>query len=130
MAAKRSTKIRPDLFNPLSGKHAQATGENNPALETIWHAVSTIPRGKVSTYGAVARAVGLPGRARQVGYALRVAPEELHLPWHRVLGAGGKIVFPSGSREYKEQATRLRAEGVKVRNGRVPPASIVSLEDI
>jgi methylated-DNA-protein-cysteine methyltransferase related protein len=91
----------------------------NPALEAIWHAVCAIPRGQVSTYGAVARAAGFPGRARQAGFALRVAPDALHLPWHRVVGAGGRIVFPASTRQHKEQAKRLRAEGVAVRNGRV-----------
>jgi methylated-DNA-protein-cysteine methyltransferase related protein len=91
----------------------------NPALEALWHAVCAIPRGQVSTYGDVARTAGFPGRARQAGFALRVAPRELNLPWHRVVGAGGCIVFPASSREYKEQARRLRAEGVCVRNGRV-----------
>jgi len=118
-----------DLFRPLSGKRAQPTGKDNPVLEIIWHTVSAIPRGKVSTYGAVAQASGLRGRARQVGYALRVAPKELNLPWHRVLGAGGKIVFPAGSREYKEQSKRLGAEGVKVQDGRAPSAAVVLLDD-
>ncbi len=89
--------------------------------------VCAIPRGKVSTYGAVARAAGLPGRARQTGYALRVAPEGMNLPWHRVLGAGGRIVFPKSSRAYREQARRLRAEGVPVKNGRVPRLAITDL---
>jgi len=62
---------------------------------------------------------GFPGRARQAGFALRVAPKELHLPWHRVVGAGGRIVFPKFSAEHKEQARRLRAEGVLIQNGRV-----------
>jgi methylated-DNA-protein-cysteine methyltransferase-like protein len=101
----------------------------NPALEAIWHAVCAIPRGQVSTYGAVARAAGLPGRARQAGFALRVAPAELNLPWHRVLGAGGRIVFAPASREYKEQARRLRAEGVVVKNGRVPRSAMAVLDD-
>ena len=100
-----------------------------PALEAIWHVVCAIPRGRVSTYGAVARAAGLPGRARQAGYALRVAPRELHLPWHRVLGAGGRIVFPKSSRQHAEQARRLRAEGVDVRDGRVPRAALIDLEE-
>jgi methylated-DNA-protein-cysteine methyltransferase related protein len=97
----------------------KSASTSNPALEAIWHAVCAIPRGQVSTYGAVARSAGFPGRARQAGFALRVAPEALHLPWHRVVGAGGRIVFPKSSREHREQARRLRAEGVSVRNGRV-----------
>jgi methylated-DNA-protein-cysteine methyltransferase-like protein len=122
------------LFRPLSAAGVRskggATGEDNPALELIWNVVASIPRGQVSTYGAVARAAGLPGRARQTGFALRVAPEELNLPWHRVLGAGGRIVFPPASRHYKEQARRLKAEGVVVKAGRVPASAITELEEI
>jgi len=47
----------------------------NPRFELIWDAVREIPRGRVSTYGDVARRVGLPGRARLVGTALRNLPE-------------------------------------------------------
>jgi methylated-DNA-protein-cysteine methyltransferase-like protein len=85
--------------------------------------------GMASTYGAVARAAGLPGRARQAGHALGVAPREMNLPWHRVVGAGGRIVFPKGSRHHKEQVRRLRAEGVLVHNGRVAAASMSDLDD-
>ncbi len=91
----------------------------NPSLEAIWEVVYTIPRGQVSTYGAVARAAGLPGRARLTGLALRTAPKDMNLPWHRVVGAGGRIVFPRASPPYREQIRRLRAEGVTVDGGRV-----------
>jgi methylated-DNA-protein-cysteine methyltransferase-like protein len=104
--------------------------EDNPALQAIWHVVCAIPRGRVSTYGAVARAAGLPGRARQAGFALRVAPAALNLPWHRVVGAGGRIAFPSASRAYREQARRLRAEGVGVLNGRVAPSAMTDLAEL
>jgi len=93
--------------------------EENPAIQAIWDVVAQIPPGVVSTYGDVARAAGLPGRARQTGYALKHTPEGLHLPWHRVVGAGGKIAFPPGSSAFREQARRLRGEGVKITNGRV-----------
>jgi len=89
------------------------------ALEPIWSIVCAIPRGRASTYGAIARAAGLPGRARLVGFALRVAPDELNLPWHRVVGAQGRIAFPRGSAHFREQVRRLRADGVRVENGRV-----------
>jgi methylated-DNA-protein-cysteine methyltransferase related protein len=117
------------FFDSLRGersKSRRAKGPNNSALEAIWHAVSAIPSGQVSTYGAVARAAGLPGRARQTGYALKMAPDEMNLPWHRVVGAGGRIAFEKTSRTYKEQTARLRAEGVLVRNGRV--LSFASIE--
>jgi len=130
----RSKKTFAALFRPLSLEGSRGargpTGEDNPALEAIWHVVGAIPRGQVSTYGAVARAAGLPGRARQAGFALRVAPKELNLPWHRVLGAGGRIAFPKSSKSHKEQARLLRAEGVAVKDGRVPAEAITELEDL
>ncbi len=60
-------------------------------------------------------------------YALRIAPEELALPWHRIMGSGGRIVFPPGSKHFQEQARRLRAEGVTVTRGRVPATVIADL---
>jgi methylated-DNA-protein-cysteine methyltransferase related protein len=97
----------------------------DPALQLIWDVVSIIPHGGACTYGGVARAAGLPGRARLVGFALKTAPAGLHLPWHRVVGAGGRIVFPKTSRAHREQARRLRAEGVRVAKGRVAPSALV-----
>jgi methylated-DNA-protein-cysteine methyltransferase-like protein len=92
--------------------------------------VCAIPRGNAATYGTVARAAGLPGRARQAGFALRVAPRELNLPWHRVVGAGGRIAFPQATRQHKEQARRLRAEGVLVKNGRVEASALTGLDEL
>ena len=133
-ASKKKTKGFAALFRPLSAAGSRSrggpTGEDNPALELIWNVVASIPRGQVSTYGAVARAAGLPGRARQVGFALRVAPEDLNLPWHRVLGSGGRIVFPPASRHFKEQARRLRAEGVEVKAGRVSASFVTELAEL
>jgi methylated-DNA-protein-cysteine methyltransferase related protein len=99
--------------------------QDHSALQLIWDVVSSIPRGRASTYGSVARAAGLPGRARLVGFALRTAPDELNLPWHRVLGAGGRIVFPPASSEHREQARRLRSEGTKVAKGRIEPSALL-----
>ena len=71
-------------------------------------AIRKIPRGKVSTYGAIARAAGFPGAARQVVRALQ---KVYGLPWQRVVAAGGRIALP-GERGL-EQRFRLEAEGVK-----------------
>ena len=77
-------------------------------------AVRAIPRGKVSTYGAVAQAAGFPGAARQVVAVLR---RSFGLPWHRVLGAGGQVKLTGDSAI--EQRLRLEAEGVRFRGRRV-----------
>ena len=66
-------------------------------------------------------------KQRMTAYALRVAPEDLALPWHRLLGAGGRIVFPTGSKHFHEQARRLRSEGIKVTQGKVPATAIADL---
>jgi methylated-DNA-protein-cysteine methyltransferase-like protein len=58
---------------------------------------------------------------------LRTADEGLNLPWHRVVGAGGRIVFPRSSRAHREQARRLRAEGVSVVDGRVAASALIDL---
>jgi methylated-DNA-protein-cysteine methyltransferase-like protein len=94
-------------------------------MQSIWDAVCAIPRGQVSTYGEVARAAGLPGRARLAGRALSVAGNDSHIPWHRVVGAGGRIVFAKGSMAYREQTRRLRAEGVPAKDGRIPRAYLL-----
>jgi len=83
-------------------------------LAAIRQTVRKIPKGKVASYGDVARAAGFPGRARQVVWALRSA---VGLPWHRVVGVGGKILLPGENG--LEQRLRLETEGVAFRGGRV-----------
>ena len=73
-------------------------------------AIRSIPRGKVSTYGNVARAAGYANGARQAAATLH---HSLGLPWHRVLGAGGEIKLRGDSAF--EQRFRLEAEGVTFR---------------
>jgi methylated-DNA-protein-cysteine methyltransferase-like protein len=80
-------------------------------------AIRQIPRGKVSTYGAVGRAAGYPRAARQVAVALRKA---VGVPWHRVLGAGGEI--KTSGHTALDQRLRLQMEGVGFRGRRVDMA--------
>jgi methylated-DNA-protein-cysteine methyltransferase-like protein len=76
--------------------------------------VGRIPRGKVSTYGQVAARAGLAGQARLVGYALHALPEGTPLPWHRVLGAGGRLsLMRSNPAAALTQRLRLEREGVR-----------------
>jgi len=90
--------------------------------------VARIPRGRVATYGQIARIVGLPGGARTVGWAMRAMPGNLRVggrrvPWHRVINAEGGISSRGGSPfrdEAARQAARLRREGIAVsRDGRI-----------
>src|SRR5258708_36153353 len=128
----RSKKSFAELFLPrkptrLPSRRPAPIGDS-PAIQAIWDVVGMIPRGMVSTYGAVARAAGLPGRARLTGLALRVAPDELNLPWHRVVGAGGRIVCPKTSLQHREQTRRLRAQRLPVKDGPVGRSYIADVE--
>jgi methylated-DNA-protein-cysteine methyltransferase related protein len=76
--------------------------------------IRNLPLGTVSSYGAIARAAGWPGAARQVVRILRQVPG---LPWQRVVGSGGAIKLPGENGA--EQRFRLRMEGVTFRGARV-----------
>lgn len=86
--------------------------------DRILAAIRAIPRGQVAGYGEVAHRAGLPGRARLAARILS-QNDDPTLPWHRVLRSDGRIAFPEGSKAWREQSRRLRAEGVNVENGRV-----------
>jgi methylated-DNA-protein-cysteine methyltransferase-like protein len=85
----------------------------------VWKVVSEIPSGHVLTYGEVARLSGLPKAARRVSQALRRAPGDMQLPWHRVINSQGKISFPEDSSGWKRQKDKLENEGVVFLKGKV-----------
>jgi methylated-DNA-protein-cysteine methyltransferase related protein len=92
----------------------KATNRTTNMFQRIRATIAKIPRGKVATYGQVARAAGFPGAARQVVWALQGA---YALPWHRVLGAGGHIRLPGHAGH--EQRLKLELEGVAFSGSRV-----------
>lgn len=80
--------------------------------QRIRASIDAIPAGFVATYGQVAELAGLPGRARLVGRTLRELEPGTLLPWHRVIGADGKLHTTGTSQ--REQRRRLAQEGVRV----------------
>ena len=103
--------------SPASGaENDDGEVEGSPS-ERIWHAVANIPAGRVATYGQIAELAGLPRGARRVGRVLAALPADSRLPWHRVINAAGRSSLPgaAGAR----QRRLLRAEGVRLRGGRV-----------
>lgn len=84
------------------------------SAERFLEVIRQIPAGRVATYGQVARLAGLPRGARQVGWALAALAPESTVPWWRVVARDGLLRCRSGARE---QAARLRAEGVPVAAG-------------
>jgi methylated-DNA-protein-cysteine methyltransferase-like protein len=87
-----------------------------------WAVVRRIPRGRVATYGQVADLAGLPGHARQAGYALAALPDESDVPWHRVVNARGEVSRRAGGSTFEKiQRVLLEAEGVTFdAAGRIP----------
>jgi methylated-DNA-protein-cysteine methyltransferase-like protein len=84
------------------------------SYQDIYSVVSRIPKGRVATYGQVARLAGRPGHARLVGYALNALHGRYPIPWHRVINAKGRISPRSGpSSADVTQRLRLEKEGVK-----------------
>jgi methylated-DNA-protein-cysteine methyltransferase-like protein len=92
--AKAKSKMRP--------------GAPEQSAINIREAIMKVPRGRVSTYGAIAAAAGLPRGARLV---VRVLRQSHGLPWHRIVAAGGRIATPG--EHALDQRFRLEMEGVK-----------------
>lgn len=90
-----------------------SAGKPGSSFARIARVVRRVPRGRVATYGQVARLAGLPRGARQVGYALHALPSGSVVPWHRVINAGGRISLPPEAGGI-EQRLRLLAEGITV----------------
>ncbi|MFN0006609.1 MAG: MGMT family protein [Planctomycetota bacterium] len=90
------------------------------AYERIYSVIEQIPKGRVATYGELARLAGLPRRARLVGYALRVLPDGRDLPWHRVVNSKGEISARADARSEGTQRARLQREGIVFANGKIP----------
>lgn len=85
----------------------------------IYEAVKRIPQGKVATYSQVAAMAGNPRMCRAVGNALNHNPDPGQVPCYRVVNAKGELsgAFAFGGAD--EQANRLRADGIEVRDNRV-----------
>jgi methylated-DNA-protein-cysteine methyltransferase related protein len=99
-------------------KIAAKNGERSTVIwDPVYRLVKQIPRGRVLTYGALAKALRLRGGARSAGRAMGATPKGKGIPWHRVLGANGKILIrePYGSLQRK----LLESEGVEVVESRV-----------
>ena len=85
--------------------------------DPVYRFVQQIPRGRVLTYGALAKALRLPDDARSAGRAMAATPSGKGIPWHRVVGECGKILIrePYASLQRK----LLESEGVTIIESRV-----------
>ena len=104
---------RKPTLSPPGAANLRPSG-TTPLVSAISKAIRQIPRGRVSTYGAVAKAAGYPRCARHVA---RVLKQVDGLPWQRVLGSGGRISLRGELA--MEQRFLLEAEGVRFKGRRV-----------
>jgi methylated-DNA-protein-cysteine methyltransferase-like protein len=81
--------------------------------ERFYRVIRRVPPGRVATYGTVAREAGMPGHARQVGYALAALPDAHDVPWHRIINARGEVSARAAAIGFEQlQRKLLEAEGV------------------
>jgi len=92
----------------------RAVSPGGISYEKIYFVVSRIPRGRVATYGQIARLAGIPRHARVVGYALSALSEHSPVPWHRVINAAGQVSARSNDSPMGVvQRLRLEKEGIQ-----------------
>jgi methylated-DNA-protein-cysteine methyltransferase related protein len=87
-----------------------------PSWDPVYNLVKKIPRGRVTTYGALAKALRLRGGARVAGYAMAGCPGGKGIPWHRVIGAGGRLLIREPHASLQRRL--LETEGVAVGDGK------------
>ena len=85
--------------------------ENTGFFASVYEVLRTVPRGRVVTYGQIARAIGAPRMARQVGYALHVNPKPGIIPCHRVVNREGRLSGAFAFGGLQAQQKLLEAEG-------------------
>jgi len=104
-----------------------ADPEDASPTALVRHIVGRIPRGRVASYGTVGRAAAALGRpiggARTVAWILASLKGKDDTPWHRVVGAGGRILLPD--RRGALQASRLRSEGVRFARAAIEPRCLI-----
>jgi len=95
------------------------TNSNDEFHDAVLYILGQIPKGKVSSYGKVAKLAGYPNHSRHVGKILAQLPTNTELPWFRVINSQGKISFPENSKRYQYQQNLLQNEGIVFLNGKV-----------
>ena len=84
---------------------------------SVYRLVKKIPRGRVATYGQIAKALKLPGGARSAGRAMAACPSGRGIPWHRVVGAGGRLLIHEPHAGLQRKL--LESEGMRLAEKRI-----------
>lgn len=114
MSRKHRSDLRAQHWPPIMWR---AAAVNPMSWKPVYDYVRRIPRGRVLTYGGVAKALRLRGGARAAGRAMAASPSGQGIPWHRVVGAGGRILIREPHASLQRRL--LESEGVTVAERRV-----------
>ncbi|AJJ12525.1 methylated-DNA--[]-cysteine S-methyltransferase family protein [Yersinia rohdei] len=112
------TSLKIESQNQDSTQELNAIAEQSNAQiadsfrQRVFHVVAAIPYGQVTTYGDIARLIGSPRAARQVGGVLKRLPQGSLLPWYRVINRHGEISLVG--EDYLRQKNALLAEGIEI----------------
>ena len=93
--------------------------QGNNFFNDVWEVTKLIPKGRVTSYGAIASYLGLKSSARMVGWALNGVPDREKVPAHRVLNRNGLLTGKMHFHPPELMQQRLEEEGVKVVNDKV-----------
>lgn len=88
-------------------------------FDLVYQVVRLIPKGRVTSYGAIANYLGIKSGARMVGYAMNAAHTQLDVPAHRVVNRAGVLTGKHHFASPTQMQESLEAEGVKVENDRI-----------
>jgi len=80
--------------------------------QSLYAVLIALPKGRLCTYGELAKRAGYPNNARHVGRALSKLPKETKLPWHRVVNSQGRISLTDEG--FLRQKKRLNMEGINI----------------
>jgi methylated-DNA-protein-cysteine methyltransferase related protein len=111
-ALAKPKRALPNYLDAVNSPTVGTDKGSKVSWDPVYRQVKKIPRGRVATYGGVAKAMRLRAGARAVGYALAACPRGKGIPWHRVLGAGGRIRVPEPHAALQRKL--LETEGVKI----------------
>ena len=118
MDSKRKSIVSRKESAVRSGKSSVLSGLSpESGWAHVYRVVKTIPRGRVITYGQLAKALRLPGGARTAGRAMAGCKSGMGVPWHRVLGSEGRILLREPVAALQRKL--LESEGVKFEGSRV-----------
>ncbi len=92
---------------------------SNSFCDKVYKITRQIPKGKVATYGQIAKLAGNPKAARAVGVLMRNNPDFLNIPCHRIVGRDGCLTGYSGDKGVAAKKTILEKEGVVFKGNKV-----------